>query len=249
MKRTVVSTAFLASFLLSSLVGFAQSQSRSDILKEIKAKRAEVDALEELYILPSEEDRLRYAEFLQLPDTGIIRLLPRERFDSAMYKDIRKSMQIRGGGAYYSFLRRTHEYGYGSDLSLERNLFQTGFAGADYGMLTDIGDVAIENVMPDNKAVYALGSYRAAREEQVARNEYQKLGKGAEINGTHVCSRVPVKLNSTYLLRSINFLRSDVLVAFKVVRIDSDGSATLVWKIIKKFSAPKLNSQEPTVIG
>lgn len=244
MKRTVVSAAFLASFLLSSLVGFAQSQSRSDILKEIKAKRAEVDALEELYILPSEEDRLRYAEFLQLPDTGIIRLLPRERFDT-----IRKSMQIRGGGAYYSFLRRTHEYGYGSDLSLERNLFQTGFAGFDYGMLTDIGDVAIENVMPDNKAVYALGSYRAAREEQVARNEYQKLGKGAEINGTHVCSRVPVNLNSTYLLRSINFLRSDVLVAFKVVRIDSDGSATIVWKIIKKFSAPKLNPQEPTVIG
>jgi len=256
MKRTVVITGFLTTFLLSSLAAFAQSQSRSEILKELRAKRAEADALEKLYLAPSEEDLMRYAEFLKLPNTGIIRLLPREKFDDVMYKDndamykgIKKTIQMRGGGSYYSFVRKTQEYGYGSDLSLERNQFKVGFAGADYGMLTDIGDVEIENVAPDNKAVNALGSYRAAREEQVARVEYRKFAQGAEIDGTHVYSRVPMRSNATYVLRSINYLSSDVLVAFRVVRVDSDGSATIVWKIIKKFSTPKLNPKEPTVIG
>ena len=256
MKRSIVITVFLTTFLFSSLVAFAQTQSRSDILKELKTKRAEADALEALYLAPSEKDRMRYAEFLKLPDTGIIRLLPREKFDDveykdndAMYKGIKKTIQMRGGGSYYSFVRKTQVYGYGSDLSLERDHFKVGFAGADYGMLTDIGNVEIENVAPDNKAVYALGSYRAAREEQVARVEYKKFFQGAEIAGIHVYSTVPMRINGTYLLRSINYLSSDVLVAFRVVRVDSDGSATIVWKIIKKFSMPKLNPKEPIVIG
>lgn len=249
MKRTVVITAFLTTFLLSSLVAFAQFQSRSDLLKEIKAKRAEVDRLEKIYLAPSEEDRMKYAAFLKQSDTGIVRLMPRESFDDEMYRDIKKSIQMRGGGSYYSFVRKTQEYGYGSDLGLERNFFRVGFAGADYGMLAEIGSLEIEKVAPDNKIVYALGSYRAAREEQVARVEFQKMNKGAEVGGIRVALRVPMKSDTTYVLRSINYLSSDLLVVFRVVRVDSDGSATIIWKIMKKFSAPKLNPKEPTVIG
>ena len=86
MKRIYVTTGFLATFLLASLTGLAQTQSRSDILKEIEAKRAELVALEKMYLAPGEEDRLKYAEFLRQPDTGLIRLLPREKFDSEVYK-------------------------------------------------------------------------------------------------------------------------------------------------------------------
>ena len=49
-----------------------------------------------------------------------------------------------------------------------------------------------------------------------------------------------MKLDSTYLLRSINYRSSDVLVAFKVVRIDSDGSAVLLWKLLQKYPKPQL---------
>jgi hypothetical protein len=51
---------------------------------------------------------------------------------------------------------------------------------------------------------------------------------------------LPVAVNSSYLLRSIDYSNSDVLVAFKVVRKDSDGSVILAWKLLKKYLVPEL---------
>jgi hypothetical protein len=56
-----------------------------------------------------------------------------------------------------------------------------------------------------------------------------------------VKSSLPVKPDSTYLLRSLNYDESDVLVAFRVVRIDSDGSVTILWKLLQKFETPGVN--------
>ena len=41
------------------------------------------------------------------------------------------------------------------------------------------------------------------------------------------------------LLRSFHFDDTDVLVAFRIVRQDEDGSVILHWKLLKKFPAPK----------
>ena len=52
-------------------------------------------------------------------------------------------------------------------------------------------------------------------------------------------------MNTTYLLRSINYGESDVLVALRVVRKDTDGSVIIVWKLLKKYSAPELVQNNP----
>ena len=244
MKRTMVIAGVLATLLLSSLTCLAQSQSRSDILKEIEAKRAELVALEKSFLEPGEEDRSRYAEFLGQPDTGIIRLLPREKFDAEVYKDNKTTIGMRGGGAYYHFTSKTHAYGYGSDIELDHDQLMTGFAGADYGMLTDLGDIPLESVGLETPAVTVLAAYKTPQEEPLARSEARRISQGAELDGLAVKRRVPLKLNSTYLVRSINYRTSDVLVAFKVVRIDSDGSAVLLWKLLKKYETPKLKPVE-----
>ena len=249
MKRLTVITGVVATFLLSSLTTLAQTPSREDLLREIETKRAEVVELEKTYLSPAEEDRVRYADFLRTPNSGLIRLLPREKVDTEAYKDVKRAIVIRGGGAFYSFTRLTHEYGFGSDLSLDHGQFQVGFAGADYGFLADIGDIPIETVNAEAPAVAVFSAYKSAREEPLARIEYRKLAQGAELDGVLVKSRVPVKANSTYLLRSINYLKSDVLVAFRVVRVDSDGSAIIVWKLLEKYGKPKLNPSEPVVVG
>src|SRR5437870_415951 len=114
---------------LVAINGFAQCTPREDVLKEIQAKRADLQRLEKEFLAPSEEDRAAYAEFLSLPDTGLIRLLPREVYDSEVYKKNNKTLTMRGAGAYYSFARLTHEYGYGSDLELQGGYFSVGFAG------------------------------------------------------------------------------------------------------------------------
>jgi len=239
MRKIYVFTALLSILLLSSLTAFAQTKSREDLLRDIEAKRAELNALEKVFLAPSEEDRNKYAEFLRSPDTGLIRLLPRETYDDNATKD-RQRIVTRGGGAYYSFTRLTHEYGYGSDIELSRGELSTGFAGADYGLLTIIGDVPLESVSLETPAANILAAYNPPLEEPKVRLEQRRMGMGADLQGISVNRSVPLKLNSTYLLRSVNYDTSDVLVAFRVVRIDSDESAILLWKLLKKYPKPLL---------
>jgi len=214
MTKIFVATGFVLTLSLSAFSIFAQTQSREDILKNIEAKRAELAALEQRFLSPSEEDQARYAEFLNQPETGLIRLLPREKYDTATYKENKKSITIRGGGAYYSFARLTHEYGYGSDIELAKGTLSTGFAGGQSGSFVNLGDIPLETVSLETPAAQRLAS------NGTTRNKSQ--------------SRVPLKLNSTYLLRSDDPAGSDVLVVFKVVRIDSDESAIILWKLLKK---------------
>src|SRR5215216_1597609 len=133
MTKIFVATGFVLTLSLSAFSVFAQTESRDDILKKIEAKRAELSTLEKQFLSPSEEDQASHAEFLNQPDTGLIRLLPREKYDTATFRENKKSITIRGGGAYYSFARLTHEYGYGSDIELARGTLSTGFAGGQFG--------------------------------------------------------------------------------------------------------------------
>jgi hypothetical protein len=237
MRRFYVTTALLSLLLLSSITVLAQTQSREDLLKQIEAKRAELNALEKDFLSPSEEDRNTYAEFLRTPNTGLIRLLPRETYDDNANKD-RQRIVTRGGGAYYSFTRLTHEYGYGSDIELAQDSLSTGFAGLDYGLLTSLGDVPLESVNLDTPTTNIFAAYNPPSEEPKIRLEQRRFQMGADLQGINVSRRAPLKLNSTYVLRSMNYRESDVLVAFRVVRIDSDKSAIILWKLLKKYPAP-----------
>jgi len=222
MKKIYFATGLIVTLLLSALCVSAQTQSRDDILKKIEAKRAELSALEQRFLSPSEEDQARYAEFLSQPETGLIRLLPREKFDTATFRENKQSITIRGGGAYYSFARLTHEYGYGSDIELAKGTLSSGFAGGQTGSFVNLGDIPLETVSLDTPAAQELGSNVTTRKKSQ--------------------SQVPLKLNSTYLLRSVDPARSDVLVAFRVVRIDSDESAIILWKLLKKSQVGARNN-------
>ena len=240
MKRLF--TAALFSFLILSFTsdGFSQAPSREAVLQEIQVKRAELQTLEKLFLGPSEEDRAAYAEFLRQPDTGLIRLLPREVYDSEVYKKNNKTLTIRGGGAYYSFTRLTHEYGNGSDIQLESGDLSVGFAGANYGMLTTLGDVPLDEITIEHPSVRFMSAYSVPSEEPQARLEYRRFATGTAIDGVLYKTRQPVEVKSTYLLRSINYSTADVLVAFRVVRKDTDDSVIIAWKLLKKYPKPEL---------
>jgi hypothetical protein len=193
-------------------------------------------------LAPSEGDRMALAAFLRTENTGLIRLLPRERNDSGTYR-VPKKLNIRGGGAYYSFVDLTHEYGYGSDIELHRNNLTVGFAGADYGMLTNIGDTPLDEITLHDMRTRNIAAYRPTRSEPEAREIYQRLnsGPGMMFDGFLYRRRVPVQENSTYLLRSISYRTSDVLVALRLVRQDTDGSVIIAWKLLKSYSIPRLS--------
>lgn len=234
MKRIFAATLCIA---ICSGIALGQAESRSETLKQIENKRAELANLEEKFLAPSAEDRSTYAEFLSQPGTGLIRLLPREKFDSTPTKSV---MTIRGGGAYYSFTRLTHEYGYGSDIELSSGVLSVGFAGADYGILIKLVGARLEDVSTELPGVMFLAKYTAPADEPEARIEQRRFSTGTTIEGIAYKNRLPVEVGATYVLRSIDYNDSDVLVAFRVVRQDTDGSVIIVWRMLEKYPTPKL---------
>jgi hypothetical protein len=236
MKKIYFATGSMIVLVLSAFSALAQTQSRDDVIKDIEAKRAELAVLEQKVLAVADSDRSEFAGFLSQPKTGIIRLLPRETYDG----NAKRALAIRGGGAYYSFVRKTHEYGYGSDIELAQENLSVGFAGADYGLLLNLGDVSLDQVANDHVATRALLDYTPPVREAEVRAEFRKLWQGIELSGFTFKGRIPAKVSNTYLLRSISMDTSDTLVVFRVVRKDTDGSLILVYKVLKTFPKPKM---------
>jgi hypothetical protein len=190
-------------------------------------------------LAPTENDRNLFSDLLRSRNTGLIRLMPREVYDSETYHT-KRQINIRGGGAYYSFANLTHVYGYGNDLALERNILSVGFAGADYGMLTNLGDRRLEDITLNDLPARFMAQYAPPKPERAARSEFRRFQTGVTIDGVLYRSRLPVQARTTYLLRSIVYRTSDIFVAFRVVREDTDGSLIIAWKQLKKYPEPEL---------
>jgi len=236
--RTFIFTVALMSVAFLANQARGQSVDRSALENEIRELIGELKDTEQQFLAPSAKDTNKYAEFLTQAETGMIRLLPREVFQD--------KLTIRGGGAYYSFARRTHEYGYGSDIELQNNQFTVGFAGADFGFLTRLGKVAIEEATLDHPAAQFLSTFAAPTAEAGARDEQKRASAGFDVNGFTYQNRVKFKNKNSYLLRSIGYGVSDLLVAFRIVSQDADGSVVIVWKILKKFPVPGLAATPPS---
>jgi hypothetical protein len=267
-KRFLYALLMLPLLHIFHFEAVAQSQSRSKLKDEISALIKQLREKEKLILDTSEEDRAPFAEFLKQPKTGLIRLYPRAQHN--------RLLTISGSGAYYSFARLTHEYGYGSDIELllvprrnedswyqasQRRLdfehqvsssteilepaFMTGFAGADYGFLVHLGKVQLDKVTLEHEGVKFLASYVPPSAEPEARAEFQRARSGINKAGFGYKSTLPVLANNTYVLRSINYRRSDVLVALRVVRMEGDASVLLLWKLLKRFSTPELVQADP----
>jgi hypothetical protein len=103
-----------------------------------------------------------------------------------------------------------------------------------------LGDVSLDEITKDYPAALSLADYAAAKDEPQARMEQRQIQVGRILDGATYKNRVPLKLATTFLLRSIDYDTTDVLVAFRTVRQDTDGSVIIAWKLLKRFPKPAL---------
>src|SRR6266853_952178 len=233
---TFAAILFLSLLCCGSINVNAQSSDRAQMEQEMTAMRERLKEIEKQYIPPAPEDRAAFASFLQQPGTGIMRLLPREKFDGFL--------PTRGGGAYYSFTRLTNEYVNGSDIELGQGELSVGFAGANFGILSVLGDVTLDEVKPELPAVEYRSNFNTPLKESDARAFWRQVSTGYTINEVAYKNRFLARVDTTYVLRSINYETSDVLVALRVVRRDADGSLIIVWKMLKKYPVPHLERSD-----
>jgi len=240
MKRITVTTSFILTLVLASLNVAAQTTSREDALKEIEAKRLELLELEKAFLNPTEEDRNAFSEFLAQPGTGLIRLLPREKYESEAYRENKKLFATRGGGSYYSFTKKTHEYSEDASINLERNTLGAGFVGTSYGLIATLGDVPLDSVNVATPVVKILANHQPPTDDEQARALQHRTYQGLTLEGVVFKNRLPLDADMTYVIRCVNYTASDTMVAFRVVRVDTDGSAIIAWKHLRKFAIPQV---------
>jgi hypothetical protein len=242
MKPSRIVSAFLIMLALCA-AAFAQkvASGRATVAVDVERLHAEIDQLgariqqkeAELLEAPA-EDKRAFAGFLTRPGTGLVRLLPRGAYD----------LFVDGDGAYYSFSRRSHEYGRGSDIQFDGGGFSVGFAGADFGLFVSLGGVTLEDVTTETPGVGPLAEFDAPADTSKAREQYARSMTGFEVDGLAYRREAALAVENTYVVRSVNYGESDVLAAFRVVRKDSDGSVVLLWKMLKEFPKPELLRME-----
>jgi hypothetical protein len=161
------------------------------------------------------------------------------------------ALQIWGGGSFYSFRNETNfntESGGWADIRLRDGKFISE-TPRNQVIMSRVGDVSIENLTLNSLAVKFLKDYQTKKKFSEIDLQKKLLSSGITENGFLYSTTAPVELNSIYVLRTIAYktqsdepgdIRADLILAFKVVGIEKDGSVIIIWKELKKDDAPRM---------
>lgn len=231
-------------------------------------------------VLP--EELFRYRDFLQQPDTGIIRLLPAalrpqpsNQIQSRLQTTIAQEFPFASVVAIGDSVATAR---LALDIDANGNL-QIAQPGIDYGFILNLGSVPLEEVtspqssqgsnlsnQPEYNFFFSYAPPTRLEELQVDRRRFL-TGKVDNFAPEGLRSvRVPLVFNQTYLVRLIQFQlpaalldrqvisrrdrryldqllevpSSDVVVALQPVVQHSDGSYTVIWRLVREFSRPEV---------
>lgn len=172
----------------------------------------------------------------------VFKLLPRGMFDSE-----NNDLKMRGGGAYYSFTKKSHSYNKIPQIELQQNNLSVGFYGANYGLIADLGNSPLSSVDEKTAEIILLLNYQPRQIRSEVEAEHRNLHQGLKISDTIYKKWFPASVGNTYVLRAISFDEADTLVAFKIHREDADGGLIIFWKPLEEFEVPTLLKPRPVV--
>ncbi|MBS1807803.1 MAG: hypothetical protein JST84_06405 [Acidobacteria bacterium] len=202
-----------------------------DLLSSSERKRLE----------PAAEDRQMYAAFLRQPDTGLFKLLSAENSGTVSVKDVAHTpLPLFGGGTYYSFTKRKHDLNDWAEIRLREGVLEAGFSNLTMGFVTMLGDVPLDALNLTSPGVSHLDAFVPAGNYDEANEQYRQSAAGFTLAGFIYKSSQPVMANQSYVLRSVRFGVTDQLVVLRVIRQQSDGTLTILWKRLKTAKAPVL---------
>lgn len=143
------------------------------------------------------------------------------------------------------------------------------------GILVSLGDVPVENADLQFPAIKYLLDIKPDAMVANAKKTSDMFDRGVDSGGFYYSSRVIPTEKTTYALRSIAYQhagslpslrpdstlteikfkslemdsRDDVIVVFRIVRKDTDGGLTIVWKELSRKDGPKLKFAKDEVLA
>ena len=196
-------------------------------------------------------DQQRFASFLQQPDTGLIRIHPwgrRHRVVSVDELEDGRRPDFSLHASLYSFSKNKHGNGLNgfvdprlgwAELKFGDGKFFTGFTGESLGVLVALGDIPLDAVTPQVAGVIGLANIIPPADYLEASALSRRNRAGFEMDKFSYGSSLPAAFNTTYVLRSTSNRRADLLIGFRVTRIEADGSATILWRKLRSYPKPE----------
>ncbi|HBB35547.1 MAG TPA: hypothetical protein DDZ80_22040 [Cyanobacteria bacterium UBA8803] len=237
-------------------------------------------------ILPLEQKQ--YAQFLAQPNTGIAHILLAQSYHPDP-NQLRNRLQpsISDQFPFVPLLTRANSLLPRLTLEIEDGNFRLPLPGLNYGFMVNLGEVALENLNPNLQKIPNLSplqrdlflNYVPPLQLDALQVDRQRFLTGKEGLGfvppvsPPASTQLPIVLNNTYLLRSIQFQlpealltrepisraqrrhlpellktpSSDVLVAFQPIQRRFDGSYTVLWRLLYQFPDPQIEDLEKYV--
>ncbi len=207
-----------------------------------------------------------YAAFLAGEKTGMLRFFPDLDCVTANY--VRIDGDCAGfvpNSFAFSFRAKGYTDYYYQDIAFKADTIEsTGFFSQ--GMLVALGDVPIEKVDTTSPGVKYLAESQPDRDPTEAKLTATKLSFGVEMEGFRYGRTVKAAENTTYAVRVVAYrignglnplspnttslekrflslsydTRDDLIVAFRIVKLDKTGPVTILWKELARKEAPKI---------
>ncbi len=178
---------------------------------------------------------------------------------------------ISGNGSFYSFRLRTNvnERTFPgidpdrADMQYSEGAMRVGGPKVQ-GLIAEV-PTRTGSLIVDASLVARLKAHKIPSDHRGFNEQRREIQAGVDIGRHKFSNAVPVKVNSTYLLRSVAFrsfavaqmftkedrdrilsktdigdLRRDIIVVFTVVGEEPDGSLILIWRTLSEKDAPVL---------
>ena len=158
-------------------------------------------------------------------------------------------MSVEGGGSQYSF--RTHGYSFSNvaDVRLVNGVFVTG-SKFTLTLIVDLGNIDLGTVTPEADGIRKLAEFKPGETVSFVRRQAALIDKTLIDGKFTFGTSARVHEGDVYGLRSTAYRvdgidtddkRVDVIVAFKVVRVDLAGDVTLVSKEMRRTKSAILD--------
>ena len=224
----------------------------------------------ESVLTPNAVDVAANKKLLDQDRTGIFRLFPNSNCETR--RQIRVDGDCANhvpGGSSYSF----RAGGVTPDIHFNNGVL-VGEGFFSYSILTEIGDKSLLELDDSAPELRFLKNYAPAETFAGARTQYEEIHKGVRSGEKVYSNTATPKLDTTYAIRIVAYRngnnlakrmateavtvdspvtsfatvqadnRFDLLVAFRIIRRESDGNLTILWKELARQKSPVITFEK-----
>ena len=210
----------------------------------------------------------KYAQFLKQPKTGVFRIFP--DLNCANKNVVRTDDgcgELVSNSWFYSIRAKDYSDSELFDIQLKNGQFISRGILVQ-SIIVSLGDIPLENLTVGSAGMKFLTDFLPDANFDKVRDQFDQIADVPTLNGFSYAHRAKAEENTTYALRVIayqpdkNFSdavykdlsnpemqrlgsvlidkRADMIIGFRVVRKDSDGGLTILWKELIRGQAPRL---------